>query len=176
MKVSSLKKRIESTYSILDDPFQINQPMIEIGDEKEMGREQALDVKDAFASYLDDEVIKPYSKLSTNLTRLRYLITAVVDDHTWESVIEPIFYDKLGQPKPADFEKVLTLFITGKKPAVGDIVLDESVCGTILSTIISTIFNRKSSIYDDFTIVVLRHVVKGIAAGNDESQIRKEAK
>lgn len=176
MKVSSLKKKIESKYSILDDPFQVNQLTIEIGDEKEMGREQALSLKDAFASYLEDQVVKPYSRLSTNLTKLRFLITAVVDDHTWESLIEPIFYDKLGKPKQTDFETVLTLFITGKKPAVDKVVLDESVSGSILSAIVSMISDRKSSIYDDFMIVVLRHVINGIASDNSATKPAKEDK
>lgn len=169
MKVSSLKKKIESKYSILDDPFQVNQPTIEIGTEKEMGHEQALCVKDAFADYLNDEVIKPYKKLSTSLTKLRFLITSVVDDHTWETIIEPIFYDKLNKPKQEDFETVVTLFITGKKPEVGKVVLDESLCGSILSALISSISNRKSSIYDDFTVVVLRHVILGITTEEAET-------
>lgn len=176
MKVSSLKKKIEDKYSILDDPFQVNQPSIEIGDEKEMGREQALNVKDAFACYLEDEVIKPYDKLSTNLTRLRFLITAVVDDYTWETLIEPIVYDKLGKPCSKDFETVITLFITGKKPAVGKVELDESISGSILSALISAISDRKSSIYDDFTVVVLRHIIRGIQSRNGETELIKEDK
>lgn len=176
MKVSALKRKIESNYSILDDPFQVNQPVIEIGNEKDMGHEQVLDVKDAFAKYLDDEVVKPYTRLSTNLTKLRFLISAVVDDHTWETLLEPIFFDKLGKPSQDEFEKVITLFITGKKPAAGKTTLDESVSGSILSALISTVSNRKSSIYDDFTVVVLRNVINGIRSDSDDEQTTKEAK
>jgi hypothetical protein len=174
MKVSSLKKKIESKYSILDDPFLVNQTTIEVGSEKEMGREQLLNIKDAFANYLNDAVVKPYMKLSTNLTKLRFLITAVVDDYTWETLIEPIFFDKLGQPKTEDFESLLRLFISGKKPASGKVELDESISGTILSAIESTISNRKSSIYDDFTVVVLRHIITGVMLGKNDAEITKE--